>query len=726
MKKLLIIAFGFLFCNPLFSQGLKPVAQKVKNYQLSGKAFMSYDIFTKDSSVEKKNLYEKAAKDISVMQLKKTELQKIVAQKPEALEFSFPFEGKSITIELIKHNIFADGFRVNTDKGNAAYTPGVYYQGIVKGDEKSIVAFSFFNDDVIGVASQDNIGNITVGKVKNSEDFVSYNDFKLNSTNPFVCGVDDLPENQNHKISFDPKKASKSTTLTDNCVRMYFEVGYGPYTQNGSNVTTTVNWLTAMFNNIKTLYNNDDINVALSDTFVWTTTDPYSGQPGTILSQFRSTRTTFNGDVAQLVRNPATTSIAYLDSLCTTYKYSYSGVSQSYQNVPTYSWNIEAMTHELGHSLGSPHTHACAWNGNDTAIDGCGPAAGYGEGCDAPLPTNGGTIMSYCHLVPSVGINFTKGFGPQPGALIRSRVNERGCLGSNCTTSCTLTISNLTYSNLTKNSVTFTIVDNVSTNWKYKVTKFDGTVVTSGTTTNKTVNITGLSEGTYYKIAVGTDCSGPQAFQKELLILTDAVWCSGIIFTDTGGTSGNYDANQDIVKTFYPTDPATQKLKITFSQFDIEPKDGNTIYDYMNVYDGTSITSPAFSGGFRLTGNTIPGPFTATNAQGAITVLFHSDGGLELPGWAATFSCEALATKEVQGLETISVSPNPTKGIVKISSSDKILSYEVTDSSGRVVSPSLKVNAVNHSVDLSKYTPGTYVITIKTEKGTVSKKVIKY
>ena len=59
------------------------------------------------------------------------------------------------------------------------------------------------------------------------------------------------------------------------------------------------------------------------------------------------------------------------------------------------------VTHEQGHLMGSRHTHACVWNGNNTAIDGCGPAAGYGyEGsCSgAPIPSGGGTIMSYCHF----------------------------------------------------------------------------------------------------------------------------------------------------------------------------------------------------------------------------------------------------------------------------------------------------------------------------------------
>jgi hypothetical protein len=99
------------------------------------------------------------------------------------------------------------------------------------------------------------------------------------------------------------------------------------------------------------------------------------------------------------------------------------------------------MTHELGHNLGSPHTHACAWNGNNTAIDGCGPASGNDEGCTGPLPTTTkGTIMSYCHLVNSVGISFANGFGPQPGDLIRQTIDSKACMSGDCTKSCAVTL----------------------------------------------------------------------------------------------------------------------------------------------------------------------------------------------------------------------------------------------------------------------------------------------
>ena len=83
--------------------------------------------------------------------------------------------------------------------------------------------------------------------------------------------------------------------------------------------------------------------------------------------------------------------------------------------------------------MASPHTHACAWNGNNTRIDNCAGNynVAYQEGTCNSFPANpvgGGTIMSYCHL-QAVGINLSLGFGPQPGALIRNTVNAGTCLG---------------------------------------------------------------------------------------------------------------------------------------------------------------------------------------------------------------------------------------------------------------------------------------------------------
>ncbi|GAA5101504.1 M12 family metallo-peptidase [Chryseobacterium ginsengisoli] len=699
---------------------MKPVAQKVSEYHAQKKNFEKYDLFTVNKTSEKLAEYKRAATDISVLNIDSKQLKKLVYEKPEYLEVSFPFDGKIITMELYKNQIFTNDFKVTTNKGEIVnYTPGAYYQGIVKGDNQSIVAFSFFDNDVVGVASTMELGNVVVGKVKNSTDFVSYSDSKLTGLNPFICNVDELAENQKQKVAFDPSaKKNTGKVLTQNCVRIYYEICYTPYVNNGSNTTTTSNWLTAIHNNISTLYNNDDIRVALNEINIWTTADPYTGTPNANLASFRTNRQTFNGDLAHLVNQPSTTSVAYVNSLCTTSRHAYSGASQTYSNVPVYSWTIEAMTHEMGHSLGSPHTHACAWNGNSTAIDGCGPAAGYSEGCTGPLPSSTvkGTIMSYCHLVSGVGINFANGFGPQPAALIRSTVDSKACLGTNCTTACTTTVSGLAVSNITQISANATFTDATSTSWKYRLTKFDGTPVTAGTTTTQSFSFANLSPGTYYLLSVGTDCSA--AYQRTQLFMTDADWCSGFQFTDTGGTTANYGDSQTIVKTFYPS---SGSLTMNFTEFGLEQD-----YDFMYIYNGPSTSSPMFANGNALTGTTLPGTFTSTHPSGAITVRFVSDPAVNDIGWKANFSCAVLAVEDVNTKDnSVNIYPNPARNVITISSKDALKSFKIFDEAGRLIKSESSLKGNKFDVNISSMQTGNYVVTVETEKQKITKKLIK-
>jgi hypothetical protein len=711
MKKILqlVLSVSMVVCG--FAQELKPIAQKVADQKAKNRTFTKVSPFTKDVASKNASLYMAEASDVTVMQLKPSELQTIVDDKPQTLELSFPFEGRDLTVELVKNNILTNDFQVETDKGIKAYTPGVYYQGIVKGDNTSVVAFSFFDNDIVGVASSLSLGNVVLGKAKNSPDFVSYNDQKLKPKNPFLCSADELPENTGKNISYDPAK--KSSKLTTNCVRIYFEVGFGPYNQNGANVQNTTNWVTALFNNVKTLYDNENVNIAFSSIFVWTTADPYSGTPNEILNQFRTGRPTFNGDLAQLLRNPATTSVAWVNALCGTFKYSYCGVNNQNITVPTYSWNIEAMTHELGHNLGSPHTHACAWNGNNTAIDGCGPAAGADEGCDGPLPTTTkGTIMSYCHLVNSVGISFANGFGPQPGDLIRETIDSKACMSGDCSRSCDVTLTNMTVTNVTENTATVTISDNTSTSWKYRVSTTDGTIVKSGNSNAKVFNITELTAGVFYKIEVGTDCS--PLYQRSVIVLTGDNWC-GKTVTDTGGDTGNYSNNENWTKTFYPNNPS-QKLKITFSEFDMGAG------DYIIVRNGLSTGIP-FQG--TISGSTLPPSFESTHATGAITIAFRSATGQTKPGFKANFSCTVLAVDDAVNSKDVVLSPNPAKNQFTLKGVSKIGSVEVYDLSGKLVKQYDTESLSKNTFDVSRLKTGNYIVKVKTATDTFSKNLIK-
>lgn len=714
LQLIVILLFGFLG----FAQSLKPIAKEVNDYRTRKVVFEKFNMFEKDASVQKQAKYQQAAKDAAVLKIDPAKLSAIISSKPEAMEMSFPFENRELIVQMVKVDLYANDFKASTNKGAVTnYKKGVFYRGIVKGDDTSVVAFSFFDNDVVGIASIDKIGNVTLGKAKDSEDFVVYNDQKLTGINPFICAADELMNNETEKITFDPK-TSRAPQVTNACVRVYYEICYKPFELNGSNVANTINWISAVHNNINTLYVNDGVKMSLKTVFVWETQDPYTGTYGENLSAFRANRPTFEGDLAHLVNYPTTTSVAYLNSLCTTNKYAYSGIAMTYGNIPTYSWTIMAMTHEMGHALGSPHTHACSWNGNATAIDGCAPTynpnLAEGDCPIGPIPSNGGTIMSYCHLV-STGINFTKGFGEQPGALIRQTVDSKACLGTDCANACAITINSMAVSGITKTEVTVTINDTTSTEWKYKVTKMDGTVVKSGNSTSKIFSITDLSPNTFYKIEVGTDCSA--AYQRNQMILTEDDWC-GKTITDSGGSSANYTDGETWTKTFYP-ESANQKLKITFTEFDLEQG-----FDFLTVRNGLA-TSPVFTGASNMTGTTIRGPFESTHATGAITLTFRSDTMVNAKGFMANLGCTTLGVDDAKNSKDILLSPNPVKNQFTLKGISKIIAVEVYDVSGKLVKQFDADSLSKNLFDISRLKTGNYLVKIKTDKESFNKKLIK-
>jgi len=720
MKRILQL-FLTVFVFVLFSAqaGLRPIAKEVKDFQNKKVVFKKVNPFTLDNKSGKQMVYQQAAKDAQVLKLDKKQLSNLVNEKPVALEMDFPFEDRQLTVEMVRVDLYSPEFKAETNKRQITnYKKGVFYRGIIKGDNTSVVAFSFFENDVVGIASANNIGNVTLGKALNSEDFVVYNDQKLTGTNPFICSADELMENESQKVRFDPK-TSKAPQMTNACVRVYYEICYKPFQQNGSDVTNTINWISAVHNNINTLYVNDGVKMFLKTVYVWETADPYTGTYSANLAAFRSNRTTFEGDLAHLVNYPSTTSVAYLNSLCTTNRYAYSGINMTYSNIPTYSWTVMAMTHEMGHALGSPHTHACSWNGDGTAIDGCAPTyrpdLAEGDCPIGPIPTGGGTIMSYCHLV-STGINFTKGFGEQPGALIRQTVDSKACLSGNCVTACATTVTGLTIPTVAKTTASVVITDTTSAAWKYRVSLMNGTVIQSGDTTEKSFTISGLAQGTFYKIEIGTDCS--PAYQRFQIILTDDDWC-GKTITDTGGADGNYSDGESWSKTFYPEN-GNEKMKITFQEFNLEQG-----YDFLTVRNGPSTTSPIFTGSSNMTGTTIRGPFESTHATGAITLVFRSDTMVNEAGFKALLSCSVLGTDEFNSQKLISISPNPVKNQFKIDGQQKIENVKVFDQSGKLVKEFNSDSVTRNSFDISRLKTGTYIVTIKSSKETVTKKLIK-
>ncbi len=442
-KIIVLMLSGLVFLTTTLSsaagnQRVGKVAERVTALVDANTVFQPVNVFSL-SAVQKKELLSQSLKSYSLIQINTSALNVLLTQAPNYIRVSVPSStGNSYNLLLYKTDISKNGFTLETSDGQrlTELNKIVHYRGMIENDPYSVVGLSFSNEEIVGIISN-NYGNNVLGKIENttSNEYVFYNDHEILAPFNFACGANTLNMVQEYKNNI--QNNNTPSVQSTKCVDWYYEIDYDIFVGKGS-LANVNSYIQGVFNQVSTLYDNDGVSITLQTLYVWTATDPYTGPTtSNYLSQFGAYRTSFVGDLANLIGYAGSGGIAYVNGLCSSsnsYKMGYTGISSSYNTVPTYSWTVEVVTHEDGHLLGSRHTHDCVWNGNSTAIDGCGDAAGYpgnGSCADGPIPVDG-TIMSYCHLI-SAGINFSLGFGPQPLAIILNNVNNASCLSA-CST----------------------------------------------------------------------------------------------------------------------------------------------------------------------------------------------------------------------------------------------------------------------------------------------------
>jgi trimeric autotransporter adhesin len=354
-----------------------------------------------------------------VIQASRTQVREIILRNSSTLNLQMPINAvKDVTLRLVQTSISHRSFSVLNSRGQAVEqkSNAIHYQGIIEGDANSIVAVSFFpsTNTLMGLIS-DKSGNKVIGKINdNSDNYVVYAQKDLSKSDIASCFVDDKSGKAANITKSEMAEAS-ATGSGCKTIKIYFEADNNLFVAKGGTIQATVDYITGIFNQVSTLYRNESIDMVVSQIKVWDTVDPYASMTSTssIVSAFRNNLNgVFNGDIAHFVSGRLSTlggGIAYtipagicnkIDMCCV------SAIQTTYQTIPTYSWTVNVITHEMGHLLGSRHTHWCGWVGG--AIDGC---AGYieadssGNSCTVPgNPSGGGTIMSYCHNT-SAGIN---------------------------------------------------------------------------------------------------------------------------------------------------------------------------------------------------------------------------------------------------------------------------------------------------------------------------------
>jgi hypothetical protein len=323
-----------------------------------------------------------------------------------------------------------------------------------------------------------------------------------------------------------------SVDLSDKIVRFYFETTYDMFQRRGSVEAVEV-FVASLYNKAAVLYQNEGITTALSEIFIWDVLDlfadidvsagcaTWSQNSLLYLQRFQNLRMSFNGDLGHLLthRSLCGGRAAGFNGLCNSDKTRSLAVAEMWErddNPPNFCNMAHGIVHEFGHLFGSPHTHACVWNGNRTALDGCAPTEGVCPRPEVP-PFFEGTIMSYCPV-----INLNLGFGPQPGDTIRGRVNNAACLVyfSGPEVICSFG--------------EYTIGNGVASWWGVS----DGFIITSSNANSATVMATSLDgqTGTLKAIVDGTGISRPirACCDPTVISITNETITTNTIFTSCG------------------------------------------------------------------------------------------------------------------------------------------------------------------------------------------------
>jgi hypothetical protein len=406
-----------------------------------------YRLFTvTDNSAMSNPELQKVISEAVLLSIDKDELRSLSENRIPEIILNVPFEHNSIVkLNLKRFEILAPNARIvaRTETGEKEVHPedlAVSYTGSAEGLGNNLVTMTFTKDNVSGIimTEKDNyvFGALNDNDGNRTDNFILYKESDMKIRNSFICGADDNLSTekiaQMRKAIEEQMNKSSSTDLY--VAEIAIEIDYVTYLGFGSSMTNTTNYALTLMALSSSIYMKE-VNVRLAIPYmrVWTTTDPYTGTTSSsLLNQFRSEWNTNQQAVQRTLAHFISTrggglgGIAYLNVLCSSISggngYGFSNTTRTIQPLPTYSWDVMVVSHELGHNFGSNHTMNCGWPGGP--IDSCYTVEG---GCYTGPPISSvGTIMSYCHLNGSISL--VKGFGPLPKAIVRSRAENAGCM----------------------------------------------------------------------------------------------------------------------------------------------------------------------------------------------------------------------------------------------------------------------------------------------------------
>ncbi len=287
----------------------------------------------------------------------------IRSEKRSLLEISIPTADGTLELELVPANLFAPGFTVKMQVPDPNFTVDItkilYYHGIIKNNPNSVVAIAFSEDNVVGMIA-DSTGNRILAKpldkLASATAYAFYNEKAVTiQSRPFTCGtVDDAPS----PAKGIPTNGPGNNEITANScyIEIYAEADYAMYQYWNSNSNTLAAHVAFLFNQVITLYQNENVIVRLKQLSFWNATDPYASTTNTTdaLNQFKARwnglGNNFPGQMAHLLtsRNIGGGKADFFNGLADrSTAYAVSGnLSSDYglaRSYPTYAWETGAF-----------------------------------------------------------------------------------------------------------------------------------------------------------------------------------------------------------------------------------------------------------------------------------------------------------------------------------------------------------------------------------------------
>ncbi|RMF56892.1 MAG: T9SS C-terminal target domain-containing protein [Calditrichaeota bacterium] len=407
--------------------------------------FAQNSFFEKNRSVSKevKAHFSELVSEYVFLRLDRTALDLLLTQNQPRLRLELPLPDERIlSLQLSQFEVLSPTASIvrGTEEGDKPVDIRfIAFKGEVKDMEKTLAVVTFSSTGIYGWISTPNedyvIASLANRKGFTDEDYILYPVSKMKVTEDMFCLTEamEVPDRVRELMAtLTPRSVSPLTSdLLE--LEMALESDYETYQEFGS-VEAATSYLLSLMATVSAVYIRD-LNVKLTIVYsrVWDTpADPYTGNDsGTLLTQFRNywnaNMRFVNRDLAHYIstRPGGLGGIAWVDVLCSNpingYGYAFSNTNGEFSDLPTYSWDVDVVSHETGHNFGSPHTHNCSWN---PPIDTCW-VSDENDNCVNPPPIpRVGTIMSYCHLTGSKVLQFH----PLVIALIRSEAELAPCV----------------------------------------------------------------------------------------------------------------------------------------------------------------------------------------------------------------------------------------------------------------------------------------------------------